>query len=77
MKANRYLHWHQNRRLVASMEAHLSTGGAVVVATMTRATKYRRPGSFRATRSGIYAQSGRGWVAIGGAGMLFVGVELI
>ena len=66
MKPGRFLRFHQARRKVAIIKAHLAAGGAVVVATCTKATTYRakHAETFRATRSGVVVQRGKSWDSI-------------
>jgi hypothetical protein len=66
MKAGRFLRWHKARAKVAFITAHLNAGHTVVVATMTKATRFdrRHLAMFKATKSGAYVQRGKAWDCI-------------
>lgn len=66
MRAGRYLRWHDARRKLRDILAHLTAGGAVLTFTYTRATRYtaRHAAMFRAARSGLYVRRGNSWECI-------------
>lgn len=73
MKPNRYLRWAKARKMVGDIQAHLSSGGKVLVGTATRHTIYdnRHVDMFRATRTGAFAQRGKKWECIDFCGIQF------
>jgi hypothetical protein len=63
MKANRFYRWAEARRKHREIVQHLQNGGRVIIPTYTRATVYKREHveMFKATKSGLFVQSGRRW----------------
>jgi hypothetical protein len=66
MKPGRFLRWQQARRTAAKIDAHLASGGKVLVGTYTRVTVYSRKHAdmFRATSSGLCVRRGTHWDCI-------------
>jgi hypothetical protein len=73
MKAGRFERWAKARKLHARIVGHLSGGGSVMVATMTRATVFgpKHVESFRCDRTGVYARYGKRWDCIDYCGIRF------
>lgn len=68
MKANRFATWHNARRKVAAIVAHLEAGHTVMICSYTRVTKCTRKhaGMFKAARNGAFIQMGNRWDCIDG-----------
>lgn len=66
MTANRFARFANARRKVAWIHAMLAEGKSVIVSTCTKSTKYtaKHAGTFRASKSGAFVQSGSKWVCI-------------
>jgi hypothetical protein len=66
MIAGRYLRWHTALQSAIRIQRQLASGGTVVVATYTKATRYGRQHAywFQGTPSGLYVKRGNGRVCI-------------
>jgi len=63
MIAGRFATWAAARRKLAKIVSTLEAGKKVIVSTYTRATRFdkRHVDMFKATRTGLYIQSGKRW----------------
>jgi hypothetical protein len=64
MKAGRFLRWHQARVLHRRIQAHLTRGGRVLVATHLKSWIHRDPDRFQCRRDGVYVRRGKQWDCI-------------
>jgi hypothetical protein len=64
MKSGRFLRWHQSRVLHARIQAHLASGGCVLVATYAKFWIHRDPCQFQCHRDGVYVRRGKHWDCI-------------
>jgi len=63
MTANRFRNWAIARKKLAKIVEALNAGKKITVSTHTRATRFdkRHVDMFKATRTGLYIQSGKRW----------------
>ena len=63
MTPNRYRNWAIARKKLSKITATLEAGDKIVVSTYTRATRFdkRHIDMFKATKTGLYIQSGNRW----------------
>jgi hypothetical protein len=66
MTAGRFLRWYIARKKLAWIKAHLEAGRTVQVSTVTRATRFKHKhiDMLKASKTGLYMQSGKTWVCI-------------
>lgn len=66
MKAGRFLRLFKAKRKLAFIQANLAAGRTIAVCTACKITKYsaKHADMFRATKSGLYVQHGKGWDCI-------------
>jgi hypothetical protein len=63
MKAGRFVTWAKARKRLSAIQEAFSAGKSVYVCTQTKATRYtaKHAEMFRATKSGLFVQRGKGW----------------
>ncbi len=66
MKANRFAAWARYRKLHRQIIEQLSNGRVVIASTYLRHIKLtaKNNGNLKATRNGLWMQSGKNWVDI-------------
>jgi hypothetical protein len=73
MVPGRYLRIQKARRLFAAIASTFAQGGVVQVVTHLRATTYKDVSWFKLGKASVYARSGRSWVCIDLARVVFYG----
>ncbi len=68
MKQGRYARLALARKKLTFINAALARGESVYLSTYTRNTRYtaKHAGMFKATKTGLYVQSGKGWLCADG-----------
>lgn len=66
MKKGRFAKWAKAKKRLAWVQAQFAAGNDVMIATQTRGTVYKAKHAemFKATKSGFYVQSGKGYVCL-------------
>lgn len=74
MKPGRYLRWCEARGKLARIREHLDSGGAILLSTHTRSSKYTvaHRDHFRATQDGLLCRRARQWDCIDYCAIRFV-----
>jgi hypothetical protein len=73
MIPGRFLRIQIARRLFSAIASCFSQGGVVEVVTHTRATTYKNVTCFKLGKASVYVRSGRSWVCIDFARVVFSG----